>query len=70
MSTTTIKAQKGKTTNNGRLDLIQELQQKLMLRLEDAEYMHAKFDDIQLSIFRDTKSNVSCDPCERQYSEC
>ena len=26
-------------------DLIQELQQKLILRPEDAEYMHAKFDD-------------------------
>ena len=50
-------------------DLIQELQQKLILRPEDAEYMHAKFDDIQLSIFRDTKNNVSCDPCGRRYSD-
>ena len=50
-------------------DLIQELQQKLILRPEDAEYMHAKFDDIQLSIFRDTKNNVSCDPRGRRYSD-
>ena len=42
-------------------DLIQELQQRLILRPEDAEYIHAKFDDIRirLSIFRDTK-NIYC----------
>jgi hypothetical protein len=28
--------------------------------------MHAKFDKIQLSIFRDTKNNVSCAPCGRR----
>jgi hypothetical protein len=43
-------------------DIIHELQQKLLLTADNAENMHAKFDGIQLSIFRDTKNNVSCAP--------
>ena len=47
-------------------DIIHELQQKQIVSPEDAEMMHAKFDKIQLSIFRDTKNNVSCAPCGRR----
>ncbi len=50
-------------------DVIHELQQKQIVSPEDAEMMHAKFDEIQLSIFRDTKNNVSCAPCGRRYSD-
>ena len=50
-------------------DIIHELQQKLILTPEDAENMHAQFDEIQLSIFKDTKNNVSCAPCGRRYSD-
>jgi hypothetical protein len=50
-------------------DIIHELQQKQIVSPEDAEMMNAKFDEIQLSIFRDTKNNVSCAPCGRRYSD-
>ena len=50
-------------------DIIHELQQKLILTSDDAENMHAKFDGIQLSIFRDTKNNVSCAPNGRRYTD-
>ncbi|CAB4023612.1 THAP domain-containing 9 [Paramuricea clavata] len=48
-------------------DIIQELQQKLLICQDDAELLSAKFDGVQLAIFRDTKNNVSCDPCGRRY---
>jgi hypothetical protein len=50
-------------------DVIHELQQKQIIEQDDAEVMHSKFDGVQLSIFRDTKSNVSCVPCGRRYSD-
>jgi hypothetical protein len=50
-------------------DIIHELRQKLIFTPDDAENMHAKFDAIQLSIFRDTKNNVSCAPNGRRYSD-
>ena len=50
-------------------DIIHELEQKLMLSSEDAENMHSKFDWLQLSLFRDTRNNVSCSPCGRRYSD-
>ena len=50
-------------------DIINELQQKSILTTDDAENMHAQFDEIQLSIFRDTKNNVSCLPNGRRYSD-
>ena len=50
-------------------DIINELQQKLVVSPEDAEMMHCKFDAIQLSIFRDTKNNVTRAPCGRRYSD-
>ena len=31
--------------------------------------VHAEFDEIQLSIFKDTKNNVSCLPNGRGYSD-
>jgi hypothetical protein len=31
--------------------------------------MHPKFDIIQLSVFRDTKNNVSCAPNGRRYTD-
>jgi hypothetical protein len=49
-------------------DVIHEMEQKLIVTPEDAEYMHAEFDGIQLSIFRDVK-NVSCAPSGRRYSD-
>jgi hypothetical protein len=48
-------------------DIIQELQQKLLICQDDAELLSAKFDGVQLAIFRDTKNNASCDPCGRRY---
>ena len=48
-------------------DIIQELQQKLLLCQDDTELLSAKFDGVQLAIFRDTKNNASCDPCGRRY---
>ena len=51
-------------------DIIHELQQKLILTPEDAENMHAQFDEIQLSIFKDTKNNVSCAPCGTKVFGC
>ncbi|CAB4006611.1 THAP domain-containing 9 [Paramuricea clavata] len=50
-------------------DIIHELQQKFILTSDDAENMHSKLDKIQLSIFRDTKNNVSCAPNGRRYTE-
>ena len=50
-------------------DVIHEMEQKLIVTPEDAEYMHAEFDGIQLSIFRDVKNNVSCAPSGRRYSD-
>ena len=50
-------------------DIINELQQKSILTTDDAENLHAEFDEIQLSIFRDTKNNVSCLPNGRRYSD-
>ena len=50
-------------------DVIHEMEQKLIVTPEDAEYMHAEFDGIQLSIFRDVKINVSCAPSGRRYSD-
>jgi hypothetical protein len=50
-------------------DVIHELQQKQIVSPENAEMMHAKFEEIQLSIFRDTKNNVSCTLCGRRYSD-
>ena len=44
-------------------DIIHELEQKLMLSAEDAENMHVKFDELQLSLFNNTRNNVSCAPC-------
>ena len=52
-----------------KLSIIHELRQKLIFTPDDAENMHAKFDAIQLSIFRDTKNNVSCAPNGRWYSD-
>ena len=51
------------------VDIIKELQQKLILTPTDADVLHAKFDEIQLSIFRDTQNNISCSPCGRRYSD-
>lgn len=48
-------------------DIIQDLKQKLLLSQEDAELLSAKFDGVQLAIFRDTKNNASCDPRGRRY---
>ena len=50
-------------------DVIHELQRKQIIEPDDAEVMHSKFNGIQLSIFRDTKNNVSCAPCGRRYSD-
>lgn len=50
-------------------DIINELQQKLVMSPEDAELMHCQFDALQLSIFRDTKNNVTRAPCGRRYSD-
>ena len=50
-------------------DIINELQQKSILTNDDAQNLHAEFDEIQLSIFRDTKNNVSCLPNGRRYSD-
>ena len=50
-------------------DIIQELKEKLIISSDTAEHLHAKFDHIQLSIFRDTKNNVNCAPCARRYSD-
>ena len=50
-------------------DITNELQQKSILTTDDAENLHAEFDEIQLSIFRDTKNTVSCLPNERKYSD-
>ena len=40
-------------------DIRDELQQKSILTTDDAENLDAQFDAIQLSIFRDTRNNVS-----------
>ena len=50
-------------------DTINELHQKLVMSPEDAELMHCQFDALQLSIFRDTKNNVTRGPCGRRYSD-
>ena len=45
-----------------------QLQQKLVMSHGDAEMMHCQFHALQLSIFRDTKNNVTRTPCGRRYS--
>ncbi len=45
------------------------MQQKSIQTTDDAENMHAQFDEIQLSILRVTKNNVSCLPNGRRYSD-
>ena len=50
-------------------DIIHELEQKLIVSAQDAENMHADFDNIQLFIFRDTKNNTTCTPTGRRYSD-
>ena len=50
-------------------DIIHELEQKLLVSPQDAENMHANFDGIQLSIFTDTKNNITCKPTGRRYSD-
>ena len=50
-------------------NIIEELKQKLLLCQEDAELLSAKFDGVQLAIFRDTKNNSSCDPRGRRYGD-
>ena len=50
-------------------DIINEPQQKLVMSPEDAELMHCQFDALQLSIFRDTKNNVTRATCGRRYSD-
>ena len=52
------------------VDIIHELEQKLMLSSKDAEKLHVKFDGLQLSLFRDARNNASCAPCGRRYSDC
>ena len=44
-------------------DIIHELEQKEIIKDDDAEVMHSKFDGVQLSIFRDTKNSG------RRYSD-
>ena len=39
-------------------DIVQELQQKLLLCQDDAELLSAKFDGVQLAIFRDTIQKI------------
>ena len=48
---------------------IQEQKEKITISTEGAENVHAKFDHIQLLIFRDTKRNVNCTPRRRKYSD-
>ena len=50
-------------------DIIQVLTQKLLLCQEDAELLSAKFDGVQLAIFRDTKNNASRVPRGRRYAD-
>ena len=50
-------------------DVINELQQKLLLSEEDAEFIHGQFDSLQLSIFRDTRNIIERAPCGRWYSD-
>ena len=49
--------------------IIHELEQKLLVSRQDAENMHADLDVIQLSIFTDTKNNITCKPTGRRYSD-
>ena len=42
---------------------IQELKQKLLLCQDNAKILSAKFDGVQLAIFRDTKNNANCNHC-------
>ena len=46
-----------------------KLQQKSILTTDDAQNLNAEFDEIQLSIFKDAKNNVSCLPNGRRYSD-
>ena len=50
-------------------DIIEDLKQKLLLCQDDAELLSAKFNGVQLAIFRDTKNNSTCDPRGRRYSD-
>ena len=43
-------------------EIIHELEQKLIVSRQDVENMHANFDGVQLSIFTDTKNNITCKP--------
>ena len=46
---------------------IQELKQKLLLCQDNAKILSAKFDGVQLAIFRDTKNNANCNHCVGRY---
>ena len=50
-------------------DIIYELEQKIIVSAKGAKNMHADFDGIQLSIFRDTKNNTTLTPTGRRYSD-
>ena len=50
-------------------DIIEGLKQKLLLCQGDAELLSAKFDGVQLAIFRDTKNNAIRDPRGRRHSD-
>ena len=58
-----------KTKQQTMCDVIQELEQKQIIKEDDAEVMHSKFDGVQLTIFRDAKNNISRAPRGRRYSD-
>ena len=50
-------------------NLISHLQKKLVISSEQAGILHAAFENLQLSLFKNTKTNVKRKPSGRRYDD-
>ena len=50
-------------------NLISHLQEKLVISSEQAGILHAAFDNLQFSLFQNTKNNVTSAPSARRYDD-
>ncbi len=51
------------------INLISHLQKKLVISSEQAGMLHAAFENLQLSLFKNTKTNVKRKPSGRRYDD-
>ena len=62
-----LRRSKNKLDNMG--NLISHLQEKLVISSEQAGILHASFDNLQLSLFKNTKKNAKRKPSGRRYDD-